>query len=89
VYKVWTIAAYAAYRVPVFKSFYLKGKLGILYETIIRTDSIKAGTTTKDTGVAGGLGMGFYMGNKVTMELEATIIDQDIAFYSLGLHIRF
>jgi len=89
VYKIWTIAAYGVYRLPVFKSFYLKGKLGVLYENVERTDTIDVGETTNDTGVAGGLGMGFYMGKKVTMELEATLIDKDITFYSLGLHIRF
>ncbi len=88
-YKIWTIAGYGVYRVPVFKNFYLKGKLGILYENVERTDIVATGETTNDTGVAGGLGMGFYMGKKVTMELEATLIDKDITFYSLGLHIRF
>ncbi len=89
VYKIWTVAGYGVYRVPVFKSFYLKGKLGVLYEKVKRTDIIDVGETTNATGVAGGLGMGFYMGKRVTMELEATLIDKNITFYSLGLHIRF
>lgn len=95
-YQIWTLAGYAVYRVPVFKSFYLKGKLGVLYENVERTETIPdpntgkiEGETTNDTGVAGGLGFGFYMGKRVTMELEATLIDKDITFYSLGLHIRF
>ena len=90
VYKIWTIAGYGVYRVPVFESFYLKGKLGVLYENVERTDTISPpGETTNDTGIAGGLGFGFYMGKRVTMELEATLIDKNITFYSLGLHIRF
>jgi len=95
-YKIWTIAGYGVYRVPILQSFYLKGKLGVLYENVERTETIPdvntgkiEGETTNDTGIAGGLGFGFYMGKRVTMELEATLIDKDITFYSLGLHIQF
>ena len=88
-YSVSTLAAYGVYRYPLWQGGYIKTKLGLLYENVSR--ELEVGGTREDTdfGTAGGLGFGVMMMNRFTMELEATIIDKDIIFYSLGTHINF
>ena len=88
-YKVSTGAAYFVYRLPVVGTSYVKGKLGALYEQIERTDNIGDPDKKNDTGAAGGLGFGALLFDTVTLELEATLIDKNITFYSLGAHILF
>jgi hypothetical protein len=88
-YKVSTFAAYGVYRHPLWQSGYIKSKLGLLYETVTR--DLQQARTREDTdfGLAGGLGFGFVMMGDLTLELEATVIDKDIIFYSLGTHLNF
>lgn len=86
-YRISTAAGYGVYRLPVTNSSYLKGKLGLLYESI-KKEPGDAETTT-DFGIAGGVGFGFQFGKTATLDLEVTIIDKDIIFYSLGAHYRF
>jgi hypothetical protein len=88
-YNVSTLAAYGVYRYPLWQGGYIKTKLGLLYENVSR--ELELGDTWEDTdfGAAGGLGFGVMMMNQFTMELEATVIDKDIIFYSLGTHINF
>lgn len=92
-YRVQTFASYLAYRHPLGKTGYLKGKLGVLTEQVELTRlellSATKSSTSKDTGVASGLGAGVFMGRRLTMEVEVTVIDKDIRFYSLGTHYRF
>jgi hypothetical protein len=88
-YKIWTVAGYGVYRFPIRDYLYLKGKAGLLYESIERTSDIREGDTATGFGFAGGLGAGVIFGQKLTLELEATGIDESIIFYSLGFHYAF
>ena len=81
-YKIWTVAAYGVYRHMLTSTDYLKAKVGVLYE------NVEATSKATDTGPAGGLGFGFKV-NKTIIELEATTIDQDIVFYSVGINHPF
>jgi hypothetical protein len=88
-YKIWTLAAYGVYRLPIFDNAYLKGKLGGLYENIKRTSDFGNPDTATGFGLAGGVGVGVIAAKKLTFELEVTGIDADIIFYSLGIHYPF
>ena len=88
-YNVSTLAGYGVYRYPLWEAGYIKTKLGLLYENVSRELESNEKREDTDFGVAGGLGFGFMMMNRFTMELEATVIDKDIIFYSLGTHINF
>jgi len=95
-YTVWTIAGYGVYRYPVTDNIFLKGKLGLLYENIDR-DGIQTTSgdlarsddnKSKGLGFAGGLGFGFRAKSTI-FEIEGTLIDSDILFYSLGVNYAF
>lgn len=88
-YKILTGAVYGAYRFPLWQGGYIKSKLGALFENVTRNIENAEKRVKKDFGLAGGLGFGMVMLKSTTVELEATIIDKDIIFYSLGTHIRF
>ena len=87
-YRVWTVAGYGVYRYPVTKTGYLKGKLGLLYESIDRSGQFSDSSST-GFGLAGGIGGGYILQNGSIFELEATVIDQDIIFFSLGINYPF
>lgn len=88
-YKIWTVAGYGVYRLPVTNYAYLKAKLGVLYENIKRTSDFAESDLATGTGLAGGIGVGLIAAKKLTFEFEATGIDSDIIFYSLGIHYPF
>lgn len=88
-YKIWTVAGYGVYRFPIQDYLYLKGKAGLLYENIERTSEMGDGETATGFGFAGGIGVGVIFGQKLTLELEATGIDESIIFYSIGFHYPF
>jgi len=88
-YKIATVAAYGVYRFPVWQGGYVKSKFGLLFEKVTRNIEQGDKRVQNDFGVAGGVGFGAVMTRNTTLELEATIIDKDIIFYSLGTHIRF
>lgn len=82
-YDIWTLAGYGVYRYPVTDSGYIKAKIGLLHESVSLDQS-----TVAAQGGAGGIGYGFRYGQTI-FELEATMIDQDIIFYSLGVNYPF
>ena len=88
-YEVQTFAVYSALRKSIASSAYLKAKFGILYETVKRSSDQTGELTDDSLGAAGGLGAGVFLFGSMTMEGEATLIDTDITFYSLGLHLKF
>lgn len=88
-YRIWTLAGYGVYRFPLSDVAYLKGKLGLLYENVKRSGDLIGGDTSNGFGLAGGIGAGTQVIKGLTAEAEITGIDQDIIFYSLGLHYAF
>ena len=88
-YNVSTLAPYGVYRYPLWQGGYIKTKLGLLYENVSRELESEGKREESDFGLAGGLGFGVMVIKQFTLELEATVIDKDIIFYSLGTHINF
>jgi len=94
-YRVNTVAGYLVHRYPMGNGSYFKTKVGLLHEKVKFTEpnSIDSSITdtrqTSDTGIAGGLGLGSSIGERLTLEFEMTLIDKDIIFYSLGTHYNF
>ncbi|MDH5377307.1 MAG: porin family protein [Gammaproteobacteria bacterium] len=86
-YEVWTLAGFAAYRMPLFHGFYLKGKAGLLHESV--TDNSTKEVT--DFSAGGGLGLVVpkLMDHRVTFELQYTQIEADIAATQLGVQVDF
>lgn len=79
---IQTIAGYATYRSP--GDIYFKGRAGILNEkvTIGRfRDS--------DTGISLGFGGGLRFSPNASFELEYTLIESDVDFWSGTLALRF
>ena len=90
--NVWTLAAYGAYRYPVSDKVYLKGKLGLLYESVEAKASgfgITVSDTATDSGLSYGIGAGFDISKELAVEAEYTIIEEDINYLSAGLHYKF
>lgn len=81
-----TLAGYAVFRSS--GRFYVKGKLGVLYEYL---SSSVSGTTTIDVDGAGmaisfGLGAGVEVNDKMSIEAEYTSLEADIGYGSIGLN---
>jgi len=95
-YTVWTLAGYGVYRYSITDIVFLKGKLGVLYESVENkgTQETAGGAsqrddnTSKGFGIAGGFGVGFQAMSTI-IEIELTSIDEDIIFYSLGINYAF
>ncbi|WP_346837508.1 outer membrane beta-barrel protein [Microbulbifer sp. SAOS-129_SWC] len=79
---IQTIAGYGTYRS--FGDIYFKGRAGILHE------SVDAGwRSADDTGVSLGAGVGINYGPNTNFELEYTMIEQDVGFWSGTMTLTF
>jgi opacity protein-like surface antigen len=87
--KVNTFAGYMAYRLKPNTSngFYVKAKAGILSEDVKVTHN-KGTISTNDTGLSLGVGAGFNITDKVALEAEYTLIEQDVNYLSAGLNFK-
>ncbi|MBI3545191.1 MAG: porin family protein [Gammaproteobacteria bacterium] len=81
-----TWAAYLAYRIG--GDMYFKGKVGYLNEDI-NVDIVGANISGSDSGLSVGIGVGWKLGKKNALELEYTVIEQDVNFVSLGVNFSF
>ena len=77
---IWTIAAYGAYRYPLSDTSYLKGKAGLLYQDSDFDD---------DINLSVGIGGGFQIDKKLSLEGEFTIIESDVNFLSIAANCKF
>jgi hypothetical protein len=74
---ITTMAGYAAYRSE--GDSYLKARLGVLKE------DVEIGSVSgDDSGASYGLGVGWRQSDGSMVELEFTIVEQDVNFLSLG-----
>jgi hypothetical protein len=87
-YRIWTLAGYGVYRYPISEQAYLKGKAGLLFESVKRSGKYEDGDSN-GFGVAGGIGFGILVVPKLTLEGEVTGIDEDILFFSVGANYSF
>ncbi len=76
-WDVTTLAGYFTYRTS--SSPYFKLKAGILYEDV----SIGS-FSESDTGLSFGAGVGWNLSKTSKLELEMTIIEADLTFFSIG-----
>lgn len=81
-----TIALYGVFRSP--GQIYFKGKIGILYEDASVTIS-GTGASGDDTGLSAGIGAGWMVWDRGSLELEYTIIEEDVDFLSLSYNFYF
>jgi hypothetical protein len=85
-WDVDVFAVYMAYRTP--GDVYFKGKIGVLNEDV----SVSSGSVSlagSDTGGSLGVGGGVKFGKTGALELEYTLIEENINFLSLGVNFRF
>lgn len=79
-WDIMTLGAYAAYRFPVQKSVYLKGKLGLVWND---PDGPAAANNKSDVDGSFGLGIGWHLGSGA-LEGEFSVINSDVLFLSVG-----
>lgn len=84
---VTTLTGYGVYRTP--GRFYLKAKLGLLYEYL--TSSVSGVGATIDVDGPGiaisyGIGGGWRVTDQLSAEIEYTSLEADIGYASLGLN---
>ncbi len=80
-WDVTTIAAYYVYRS--LNTTYLKLKVGWLYEDVTITNNF-LNESGSDSGLSVGMGVGFEVNRGKAIEVEATYIEEDITFISVG-----
>ena len=89
-----TYGAYGTYRYyfPNTSGLYAKGKLGIA-KTEADATVTRAGVTrtasSDDTGLAGGVGLGFAVNNNISIEGEYAKVDSDADLLTVGAHLKF
>lgn len=79
---IQTLAGYGTYRT--FGDIYFKGRLGLLYE-----DVDFGPYSDDDTGISLGGGVGFNFGPNTNVELEYTMIEEDVGFWSGTMTLNF
>ena len=82
-----TTAVYAAIRSS--GNLYFKGKVGYLYEKVTASISGLFYTSDSQSDFSYGVGAGWRIGDGLGLELEYTIIEEDIDFISLGVNFGF
>jgi len=85
-WDIETLAVYGAYRTA--GPWFLKIKAGYLDEDI----SVSAGGSSiagSDSGFSFGAGGGVRLSNKAAFELEYTVIEEDVNFFSIGYLTHF
>ena len=89
-----TYGAYGTYRYafPNTNGLYAKGKLGIA-KTELEADydagSFSYSESSDDTGVAGGIGLGYSVNPDFSVEAEYDILDSDVDLWTIGAHLKF
>lgn len=86
-WEIETLAGYGAYRTA--GDVYVKAKAGVLSEDVKVSRTGGAIASGKDSGFSFGAGVGVRLNRKVGLEIEYTIIEEDIGFLSLGYFTHF
>lgn len=90
-----TYGAYGTYRYAFPNSgLYAKGKLGVA-KTEVEGDytvgPLKVSNSTSDTGIAGGIGLGYNVNPDFGVEAEYALMDSDVdaKLITIGAHLKF
>ena len=81
-WKAWTIGAFAVYHSPDFNNVYFKGKAGVVHRDVTSSPSGLPGTGSSDDPAIG-VGGGYRLNPRNSIELEATFMDT-LTFISAG-----
>ncbi len=85
----WDINTYSLYMVLKYgAAAYIKGKLGIAIEDV-SVSAFGINVDGTDENLSGGIGAGYRFNDYVAVEAEATAIEEDVFFYSLGINFSF
>jgi hypothetical protein len=95
-WDLWTLAGYFVYRYPLNESLYLKGKAGLLYESVTAEVSFDIpglgpfsyDASATDTGLSVGGGLGMNFNERFGGEVEFTMIESDVNYISAGIHMN-
>ncbi len=68
--------------------FYIMGKLGIIREEL-KASNGSLSISEDDSGSSLGIGGGFRAGDKFGLELEYTLIEEDMDFFGASAYLRF
>ena len=87
-WDITTMAIYGVTKLQLSNSAYLKGKLGVLNEDV-SVNTAFGSFSEDDTGMSFGFGLGFKIREMVSLEVEYTIIEDDVDFFSVGSNLSF
>jgi len=81
----WNITTAALYSVARIgrQGFYLKGRLGVLYEHVAVDAALQE--SADDLGLSFGAGLGLRLGSDLSLESELLLVGENLAYLSVGL----
>lgn len=86
----WESATLGVYAVGRWgRKLYTKGRMGLLYEDIEVTDMSGISNRNSDVGMSIGIGGGYQLAKNYNLEVESTLVDQDLSIVSIGMNARF
>jgi len=95
-YNILSLAAYGVYRYSITNAAYLKGKIGLLFESIGADYSFSTATVSgevdhggNNTSISVGLGGGYQINNVISVEAEVTMLEPDIGYMSVGFNYNY
>ncbi|MDH4134848.1 MAG: porin family protein [Gammaproteobacteria bacterium] len=86
-WDITSLGAYAAYRHPLSRDFYLKGKIGLVHYDINISAGTPAGIGTS-TSLAAGIGAGWKIGPG-RIEADVATYQGDLLQAGIGFHMAF
>ena len=92
-YDFKTYGIYGAYRYTFPNTaLYAKGKLGFAKAEVnveASRPGVRVSESNSDTGIAGGIGLGYSISPNIAIEGEYAIIEQDVDALTIGANIKF
>ena len=84
---ITTLAVYGVYKYDIDSSFYTKGRLGFLYESVSISGGFGGDST--DSGLALGVHAGYKVDKQLSIDLGYDYIEADVAHITLGAIYNF
>ena len=85
-FDIETVAIYGVYRTP--GPNYFKIKVGVINEEV-SASAFSVSESGSDSGASVGIGGGFEISESSVIELEYTLIEEDVGFFSVGFVHNF
>lgn len=88
-----TYGAYGTYRYAFPNTgLYAKGKLGVAkteLEASVNAAGVRVSESADDTGIAGGIGLGYSVNPDFGVEAEYALVDSDVDLITIGAQLKF